>query len=222
MNPDAEAHLSRKAYVGLIFAAALSALLAGCGVGTRTRTAHGHDVFKTCVPCHGENGGGSLELRAPAIAGLPDWYITAELTKFKGNIRGAHPDDSEGHRMRPMARTLYHPGDVEAVAGYVSHLKPVWVAPTLKGNVTAGQQRYTTLCIACHGADAHGTQALSAPPLAGQADWYLVTQLKKFKSGMRGMHPEDGTGSQMRTMSLTLTDTTAMHDVVAYIKTLAH
>lgn len=215
----------RKAHVGLILAAAgavAAALLAGCGVGPESPQVHGHEVFKTCVPCHGENGAGNLVLRAPALAGLPDWYVTAELTKFKGNIRGAHPDDNEGHRMRPMARSLYHPGDVEAVAAYVSKLKPVWVPPMLAGDATAGQKRYTTVCIACHGADAHGTQALNAPPLAGQADWYLVAQLKKFKSGMRGTHPDDGTGAQMRAMSLTMTDTTAMHDVVAYIKSLAH
>ncbi len=213
-----------RAYVGLILATAASvvAALAGCGIGARSPGAHGHDVFKTCVPCHGENGAGNLVLRAPALAGLPDWYVTAELTKFQGNVRGAHPDDSEGHRMRPMARTLYHPGDVAAVADYVSKLKPVWVPPTLTGDVAAGQKRYTSVCIACHGADARGTQALNAPPLAGQADWYLVTQLKKFKTGMRGTNPQDGTGAQMRAMSLTMTDTTAMHDVVAYIKSLAH
>jgi hypothetical protein len=37
---------------------------------------------------------------------------------------------------------------------------------------------------------------------------------------MRGAHPDDVYGAQMRAMSLTLADTTAMLDVVAYIKTL--
>jgi len=213
--------LQRKVYGGLILTA-MVAMLLGCGIGSRNPATRGVEVFRTCMPCHGNDGHGNLELRAPAIAGLPDWYVTAELTKFKTDVRGAHPDDSEGHRMRPMARTLYHPGDVEAVAAYVSHLKPVWVKPTLAGNVAAGQARYTTVCIACHGADAHGTQALGAPPLAAQADWYLVAQLKKFKTGMRGVHPQDGTGGQMRAMSLTIPDTTAMHDLVAYIKSLPH
>jgi len=220
VNPDAEVSLQRKLYGGLILAAMALALLAGCGIGYTKGAAHGREVFKTCTPCHGANGGGSQELRAPAIAGLPDWYITAELTKFQSDIRGAHPDDMEGHRMRPMARTLYHPGDIEEVAAHVSRLKPVSVRPTLGGDVAAGQKSYTTLCIACHGADARGTQALGAPPLVGQSDWYLVAQLKKFKTGMRGAHPQDGTGGQMRAMSLTMPDTTAMHDVVAYIKTL--
>jgi len=89
------------------------------------------------------------------------------------------------------------------------------------GDAAAGQTQYMAICVACHGADAKGNQAMNAPPLANQADWYLVSQLKKFKTGMRGAHPEDVSGSQMRAMSSTLIDTTAMHNVVAYIKTLS-
>ena len=213
--------MSHKAFVGLIVLALVSALVAGCG--TQSRQAHGQQLFKTCVPCHGQDGQGNLALRAPAIAGLPDWYLTAEITKFQNDIRGAHPDDMEGHRMRPMARTLYHKGDVEAVVGYVSKLKAHWVPPVMAGgDLAAGQQRYATVCIACHGADGRGGQALGAPPIAGQADWYLRAQLKKFKSGMRGAHPDDKTGGMMRAMSSTLPDTLAMRDVIAYVKTLPH
>lgn len=213
--------MSRKAFIGLIVLALVSALVAGCG--TQSPAAHGAQLFKTCVPCHGPRGQGNLALRTPAIAGLPDWYLTAEITKFQRDIRGAHPDDMEGHRMRPMARTLYHKGDVEDVVAYVSKLAPVWVPPVMKGgDVAAGHQRYSTVCIACHGADGHGGQALGAPPIAGQADWYLQAQLEKFKTGMRGAHPDDKSGAMMRAMSSTLADTLAMRDVVAYVKTLAH
>jgi len=214
--------LSRKVFLGLILAVCAASLTVGCGMGTSTRADRGVQVFKTCSPCHGATGAGNVELGAPAIGGLPDWYVTAELTKFKNNIRGAHPDDTEGHRMRPMARTLYHPGDLEAVADYVSKLPKTSIAPTLHGDASAGQRQYGSICIACHGADAKGTQAMNAPPLAGQADWYLYRQLEKFKSGMRGAHPQDITGSQMRAMSTTLVDTTSMLNVVAYIKTLSH
>ena len=214
--------MSRKVLLGVMLAVSAASLTVGCGVGTLSKEARGEQVFKTCQPCHGAMGGGNIDLRAPAIGGLPDWYVTAELTKFKNNVRGAHPDDTEGHRMRPMARTLYHPGDLEAVAEYVSKLPKTSVAPTLHGDAAAGQRQYSSICIACHGADAKGTQAMNAPPLAGQADWYLYRQLEKFKSGMRGAHPEDITGSQMRAMSTTLVDTMSMLNVVAYIKTLSH
>jgi cytochrome c553 len=205
-------------YVGLLATAAVTWVW-GCA-GPKPGMARGRELFENCQPCHGVQGGGSLALRAPAIAGLPDWYVASELTKFKGNIRGAHPDDNEGHRMRPMARTLYHPGDLESVSGYVASMPKVAVHQMLAGDVAAGQKQYMAICVACHGPDGRGNQAMNAPPLVGQADWYLVAQLKKFKTGMRGVHPDDITGSQMRAMSSTLADTTAMHDVVAFIKTL--
>ena len=37
---------------------------------------------------------------------------------------------------------------------------------------------------------------------------------------MRGTHPADTLGAQMRAMSLTLEDSTAIHNVVSYIETL--
>jgi hypothetical protein len=37
---------------------------------------------------------------------------------------------------------------------------------------------------------------------------------------MRGAHPADTTGQQMAAMSLTLADSAAMKDVLAYIRTL--
>jgi cytochrome c oxidase subunit II len=202
-------------------AAMVGLALWGCAVQSPPGEARGRALFKTCAPCHGPTGAGNLALRAPAIGGLPEWYIVNELNKFRGNIRGAHPDDMEGHRMRPMARTLYHPGDVAAVAAYVSKLPMVKVLPMMSGDVAAGQAQYGTICVACHGPDGKGMQALNAPPLAQQADWYLLAQLEKFKTGMRGAHPQDVTGSQMRAMSSTLQDTTAMRNVVAYIKTLS-
>ena len=47
-----------------------------------------------------------------------------------------------------------------------------------------------------------------------------MTQLYKFKNGLRGTHPDDTYGAQMAAMASTLADTTAMHDVIAYIRTL--
>lgn len=209
-----------KAYLGLMVTAVVMAVMVGCGSGQRTSLSHGRDVFKTCEPCHGIDGAGNLALRAPAIAGLPEWYVAAELGKFQKSIRGAHPDDEEGARMRPMARTLYHPGDLQAVSAYVASLPHVKVAPVLNGDRVAGEKHYTAICVACHGPDGKGNQAMNAPPLPQQADWYLVAQLEKFKTGMRGGSALDMEGSQMKAMSATLLDTTAMRDVVAYIKSL--
>jgi len=75
-------------------------------------------------------------------------------------------------------------------------------------------------CAACHGADGKGNVQMNAPPLAGQHDWYLLAQLKKFKAGHRGLNPKDVTGGQMRPMAMTLADEQAMKNVVAHIQTL--
>ena len=63
-------------------------------------------------------------------------------------------------------------------------------------------------------------RALNAPSLVGQADWYLVHQLEKFKAGHRGTAPGDLTGAQMQPMSMTLVNDQMIRDVVAYIRSL--
>lgn len=195
--------------------------LSGCGGMGRPGMARGAELYDTCVPCHGKGGAGDQALGAPAIAGLPRWYLEAQLGKFRSGVRGAHPEDTEGHRMRPMARTLNLEGDVASVAQYVASLAARPAPATLKaGDPAAGSARYTTLCVVCHGADAMGMEAMGAPTLLNQADWYMLRQLEKFKSGMRGADSNDVQGSQMAAMSATLEDPQAMMDVIAYIRTL--
>jgi len=87
------------------------------------------------------------------------------------------------------------------------------------GDAQKGQTLYA-VCAACHGANGEGLVAMNAPGLSGQSDWYLASQLKYYKKGIRGSHQEDVLGQQMAAMSGTLADEAAIHDVVAYIKTL--
>ena len=61
---------------------------------------------------------------------------------------------------------------------------------------------------------------VNAPRYAGLNDWYLARQLKHFKSGVRGSHPQDYYGKQMGFMGRILRDEQAINDVVAYINTL--
>lgn len=87
------------------------------------------------------------------------------------------------------------------------------------GDPVKGKALYAT-CGACHGANAEGLEALNAPKLAGQEEWYIVRQLENFKSGARGSNPKDTYGMQMAPMAQILPDAQAMADVAAYIKTL--
>jgi cytochrome c553 len=182
--------------------------------------ARGKQLFALCAQCHGDHAEGSPDTLAPAIAGLPTWFVTGQLKKFQAGGRGTHFDDISGMRMRPMSMWLRSDDDVANVAAYVASLPRAHAAPTLTGgDAESGKQKYMP-CIACHGMNGEGNVNLNAPPLAGSSDWYLLTSLQKFKAGVRGTNPKDTTGMLMRPMSMTLADDQAMRDVLAYIATL--
>ena len=61
---------------------------------------------------------------------------------------------------------------------------------------------------------------MNAPGLKGMSDWYLATQLKNFKQGIRGAHPQDMYGNQMALMAAILTDDQSIDDLAAYTNTL--
>jgi cytochrome c553 len=197
----------------------LAALLAP-GHAMSQDEGRGERAYKLCTYCHGDQGEGRQDLASPAIAGLPEWYLKAQLTKFSDGARGLHPQDLGGMKMRPMARTLFaNQNDIDAVAKYVAGLPRPQLQATVKGRPIKGQATFQ-VCISCHGENAQGNQALNAPPLAGASDWYLVTQLKNFKAGIRGGDPaKDPTGASMRPMATALSPE-AMADVVSYINLL--
>jgi cytochrome c553 len=180
----------------------------------------GERAFKLCTFCHGDRGQGDQTLGAPAIAGLPEWYLKRQLDKFNDGARGLHPRDLGGMRMRPMARTLFKDkNDIEAVARYVASLPRPELQPTVKGRVIKGETSYK-VCIACHGEAGLGNEQLGAPPLVGASDWYLATQLHNFKAGIRGADAaKDPTGASMRGMAATLSPE-GVNDVIAYINVL--
>lgn len=172
-----------------------------------------------CAFCHGSAGEGKDDLQFPAIAGLPEWYVAAQLKKFKDGVRGAHAKDVNGLRMRPMARAL-EVEDIPGLATYVASMTRAEPSRSVvHGEAEIGKASYAT-CTACHGADGKGNEALNAPPIAQLDDWYIALQLQKFKSGIRGADPRDTTGAQMRPMAATLADDAAIQNVVAYIGTL--
>lgn len=84
----------------------------------------GAALYATCAACHGDNGAGNKDLGAPPIAGVDDWYLAAELRKFRSGVRGTSPKDREGRLMRPMARTLADEDAIRNVVAYIGTLKP--------------------------------------------------------------------------------------------------
>ena len=82
-----------------------------------------------------------------------------------------------------------------------------------------GKQLYAA-CIACHGPEGQGVVMFKSPQIAGQSQFYVETQLMKFKNGIRGSHPMDVEGMQMKAMAMTLPTEADVKTVAEYIATL--
>ena len=180
--------------------------------------AAGKTLYQVCASCHGLEGEGNKALNSPKIAGQEDWYLKRQLKYFKHGIRGANPEDVFGQQMAPMAATLVDEAAMNNIAAYIQTLPDTPATPTVSGNAEKGKRLYVT-CSKCHGKQAEGRWALNAPRIAGMNDWYLLTQLKNFKHGVRGAHPQDITGRQMESMVISLNDE-KMNDIIAYINSL--
>ena len=171
-----------------------------------------------CTTCHGADGGGSEGVQAPRLAGMEPWYLKRQLEHFRAGIRGTHKEDFQGTEMQPMAAKLSDDSIADLVQ-WVGTWKYMPTPVTIAGNAEAGKALYAT-CASCHGTSGEGNAALGAPALAGQNDWYLVTQLQNFKAGYRGKDPQDTYGAQMGPMAASLADEAAINNVVSYINTL--
>jgi cytochrome c oxidase subunit 2 len=178
--------------------------------------AAGQAAFAVCAGCHGAQGEGNPAVNAPKLAGQGDWYVKRQLAHYKSGARGSHEKDTQGKIMAQMAATLPDDAAIENVAAYIRTLPDKPAQATIQGNARNGASRYAT-CAACHGADGRGIEATNAPRLRGMSDWYLATQLKHFREGIRGSHPQDLHGAQMMLMAGMLADDRAVNDLVAYI-----
>lgn len=56
-----------------------------------------------CIDCHRYNGSGELAFRSAPLTGLQDWYLVAQLEKFRAGLRGTRPDDGDGAKMHLVA-----------------------------------------------------------------------------------------------------------------------
>lgn len=174
--------------------------------------------FVYCTVCHGVQLKGNHVLQAPRLSGMARWYAERQLLVFARGWRGTHAEDVYGMEMQPMAAAL-SAEDIRAAAGFVAATESEAPPVTVGGNLENGRSLYAT-CATCHGADGTGVEALGGPALISVNDWYLVRQLENFKTGVRGSHPDDRQGAQMRAAAQVLPDDEAIRDVVAYINSL--
>lgn len=186
--------------------------------------AEGAVLFQNvCSQCHGTKGEGKVEVHAPSIANLPNWYVITQVTNFHDGKRGSDMKiDPQGALMASIAKAL-KPEQVQTVALYVEKLPLVIPAKRVidGADVAAGQLLFYERCMECHRYNASGEMAFGSPPLVGRQDWYLLAQLMKFKNLHRGTAKGDEKGAKMVQMAtLFIEDEAAMKNVVSYILTL--
>jgi len=177
----------------------------------------GKSIFSTCKTCHGEQGEGNPKLHAPALANSDGWYLYRQLMNFRKGLRGYMAADTLGMQMAAMANTLKDSVAVSNVVAYIETLPGVSTPTTITGDIKKGERTYQSICGSCHGPEGKGNEAMHAPRLNGLDDWYVKTQIHKFKDLLRGMHPHDTYGAQMVPMVILLKDDQAVNDVIAYI-----
>lgn len=81
--------------------------------------AKGATYYKTCQACHGADGKGNAQIKAPRLYGTSDWYLVEALKKFKAGIRGTDPGNPTATMMRGMAMSL---PDDQAIRDVVAHV----------------------------------------------------------------------------------------------------
>ena len=202
---------------GLLLVAAAGTM--GCGSASGAAVT-GRNLYRSCESCHGQSAEGNVTIQAPRLAGLPAWYVSLQLQRFKDGLRGKHPDDADGLRMRAMVSQLRSKAEIDAVAEYIASLPtPAKPAPALGGDPKMGESFYA-VCSACHGANGEGNQQMNGAPLAHFDDWYIASQFKKFQNGVRGQNQEDVIGLQMFGMAKTVPPESVDH-VAAYVHGLS-
>jgi cytochrome c553 len=208
--------------MSLVLRAVLLAMLAlaaslGCAADDPQQ---GKLIYATCAACHGAGAGGNRALNAPRLNHLQPVYIAAQLQKFRNGTRGGSDDSEHARQMAAIAAGLADEQAMYDVAAYIATLDGSASAASVQADVALGSTYYRQFCAACHGPGAEGNPALNSPTLAGADDWYLAAQLQAFRNGVRGTHPQDRTGKQMRVMAAVLPDDQAVAAVVAYIRSL--
>jgi cytochrome c553 len=176
--------------------------------------------YQGCIACHGDAAQGNAALGAPALAGQGAAYLERQLKHFKTGVRGADPRDTLGAQMKPMAGGL-DDATVSLLASYLSALPPPTPKAAQAGDLKNGNNYYQSRCGACHGGRAEGNPGLNAPGLAALDVAYLKHQYQNFQLGIRGTHPEDTYGRQMKMMATSLPTDKDLDDVIAYIHSLA-
>lgn len=174
-----------------------------------------------CATCHGVHGEGNAAVKAPSIAGLPDYYVLAQLGKFRSGQRGYHEEDAEGAVMRAIALSVT-PEMAAQLAPRIESMPVTLTTGTGRGDEQRGKEIfYDSQCADCHRYNASGELVFGTPPLTGLQNWYIAGQIEKFAAGQRGTAEGDEHGAKMHGVCQYLNLPEDIDHIVAYVALLA-
>lgn len=96
-----------------------------------------HLYYENCMACHRFNGHGEVVFQSASLNGLQDWYLLDQLNKFEKGIRGYHPSDASGDKMREAVGYIGSNQDKIDILALLSKLAkkyPVIKNPTNKNS----------------------------------------------------------------------------------------
>ena len=134
----------------------------------------GQRIFaNNCAVCHGSDAGGGI--------GFPN--LTDQIWIWGGKPEDIEKTITEGRTamMPPFAATIGGEEGIPAVAAYVLSLSGRQVAPEL---AKAGEAKFKTICIACHGMEGKGNPGMGAPDLT-DGDWLFGGTAAAIGEGLR-------------------------------------
>lgn len=146
----------------------------------------GAEGIEPCATCHVADGTGSMQLRAPAIAGQPAGYLEKQLLDFRSGLRASLI-------MEPIARRL-DVSQTRDVTSFMAALLP----PVLTASESPELGRHLARigkweigvppCDKCHGMDGRGI-APHFPALSGQIGGYIIDSLMAYRNDVRRNDP---------------------------------
>ncbi len=77
-----------------------------------------------CMECHRFNGTGEMTFGSPPLIGLQDWYLLAQIDKFKHGWRGIDPKDANGAKMVISSQFIESEQAKHDVVAFILSLNP--------------------------------------------------------------------------------------------------